>query len=474
MIWRTVFRPIRVRLTLWYMLILTAVLVAFSGGLYTALSIALYDNLDDLLHSSAALLSNATETDAQGRLVARPGQTALWSDPKEGEHFWRIIAPSGEMVAQSGMADLGSPPLDLTSVESALAGRETIRTLSVAEDAMRVFTAPVVRENQIVGVVQLGFSTDDIHSILGTLRWILVVAVPAALALSSLGGLFLAGRVLQPVDQITRAAQSISALDLSQRLNLGLPDDELGRLSRTFDAMIDRLDRAFHRQRRFTSDASHELRTPLTIIKGDLSLALSRSRDADYYHHVLTEVDSEVDHMSRLVERLLVLARIDAKGVTLCQQNVNLSAVLTELANHMRPLAEDRGLRLTTQITPGMTANVDLDAITRVVLNLLDNAIKYTLAGEIHLSTRRSEMNSYETQIIVSDSGPGISSEHLSRIFERFYRTDKARSRAMGGTGLGLSIARELVRAHGGDITVLSVPGEGSTFTVHLPQEHPG
>ena len=473
MIWRSLFRPIRVRLTLWYLLVLTAVLVVFSGGLYLALSIALYDNLDDLLHSSAALLSNALETDAQGQLVAGPGQTSLWSDPKEGEHFWRIIAPSGKTVAQSGTAEMGSQPLDLTTVEMGFAGRETIHTLSVAGDSMRVLTAPVVREGQIVGVMQLGFSTDDIRGMLSALRWILVVAIPAALTLASLGGLFLAGRALQPVDQITRAAQSVSARDLSQRLNLDLPDDELGRLSRTFDAMIDRLDSAFHRQRRFTSDASHELRTPLTIMKGDLSLALSRPRDVDYYHHVLTEADSEVDHMTRLVERLLVLARIDAKGVTLHRQNVNLGDVLTDLADQMRPLAEDRGLRLTTQVTPGMTANVDLDAITQVVLNLLDNAIKYTPAGEIRLSARRSEMNSYETQIIVSDSGPGISAGHLSRLFERFYRTDKARSREMGGAGLGLSIARELVRAHGGDITVLSVPGEGSTFTIHLPQEHP-
>jgi signal transduction histidine kinase len=245
------------------------------------------------------------------------------------------------------------------------------------------------------------------------------------------------------VDQITRAAQTIGVNDLSQRLNLDLPDDELGRLARTFDAMIARLDEAFYRQQRFTADASHELRTPLTIIKGDLSLALARRRDAEYYHQILVEVDEEVDQMGRLVERLLALARADAEGLALQRQATDLSASLADLVEQTRPLAEARGLDLIAQIAPGLTATVDPDAVTQVVLNLLDNAIKYTPSGRVRLKAHRTAPDGDEVRIAVSDSGPGIPAEHLPHIFDRFYRVDRARSRELGGAGLGLSIARE-------------------------------
>jgi heavy metal sensor kinase len=469
MTWRALFRPFRIRLTLWYMLILATVLVMFSGGLYTALSLALYNSMDEVLDSSAELLFNALETNAQGRLVARPGQASQWNDAK-GEHFWRVIAPSGQVIDQLGVAEMGDPPLDLAALERALAGRETIQTISGTGNAMRVFTGPVVRGGQIVGVVQLGFSTDDIRHILSALRFILVVAVPASLALASLGGLFLANRALRPVDRITRTAQSISAHDLSRRLDLDLPDDELGRLAGAFNDMIARLDDAFRQQRRFTADASHELRTPLTVIKGNLSLALNRSRSSDYYRQVLTAVDQEVDQMRRLVERLLTLARADAEGVALNRQRVDLSALLTDLVGQMRPLADAKGLSFTAQIAPDVATIADADALTQAVLNLLDNAIKYTLSsGQVCLVACYTELNSHEMQIIISDSGPGIPAEHLAHIFERFYRVDRARSRELGGAGLGLSIARDLIRAHGGDITVHSISGEGSIFTIHLP-----
>jgi len=333
---------------------------------------------------------------------------------------------------------------------------------------VRVFTGPLVREGQIAAVVQLGFSTGDIRDILNVLRWILIVAVPAVLGLASLGGLFLAGRALRPVDRITRAAQSISAHDLSRRLELDLPPDELGRLAGAFNDMIARLDDAFCQQRRFTADASHELRTPLTVIKGNLSLALNRPRTAGYYRRVLAEVDQEVDHMRRLVDRLLTLARTDAQAVALDRQWVDLSALLAGLAEQVRPLLDAKGLSLALEIAPGLHLEGDPDTLAEAVLNLLDNAIRYTPEGGIGLRARYAGLNGSEVQVAVSDSGPGVPAEHLPHIFDRFYRVDRARSRDSGGAGLGLAIARELIRAHDGEITVDSVPGGGTVFTVHL------
>jgi heavy metal sensor kinase len=470
---RNSLRSVRVRLTLWYVLLLMVVQSVFSGALYLALRVTLYDNMDDVLRSSAALVADTLEVDAQGRLSAGSEQPLQWSSPTEGEHFWRVMDLSAQMVAQAGVHDMGNVSVDPATIAAALAGRDVVQTIWVEENPVRVYTVPVTHEGQIIGLVQEGISLEDVYQILAAFRWILLLALPVILALASIGGLFLAGRALRPVDQITGAARSISAHDLSQRLNLDLPDDELGRLARTFDAMIARLDAAFRRQRRFTADASHELRTPLTIIKGDLSLALAHPRDAGYYHRVLAEVDEEVDHMSRLVERLLSLARTDADGVTLHQQTVDLGVILTDLIEQTRPMAEAKGLTLTAQIAPDLTASVDPDAVTQVVLNLLDNAIKYTPSGRVRLSAHRTRSDRGEIRIAISDSGPGIPVEHLPHIFDRFYRVDRARGRELGGAGLGLAIARELACAHGGDVTVHSVPGEGSTFTVHLPGRAP-
>jgi signal transduction histidine kinase len=199
-----------------------------------------------------------------------------------------------------------------------------------------------------------------------------------------------------------------------------------------------------------------------------LSLALARPRDAEYYHRVLAEVDEGVDGMGRLVERLLALARTDAKGVSLQRQATDLSALLADLTEQTRPLAEARGLDLVAQIAPNLAATVDPDAVTQVVLNLLDNALKYTSSGRVRLSAYRPASDD-EVRIAVADGGPGIPAEHLPHIFDRFYRVDRARSRELGGAGLGLAIARDLTQVHGGEIVVHSVPGEGSTFTVHLP-----
>lgn len=462
-------RPIRVRLTLWYVLLLAVVLVLFSGALYVALQITLKDDLDDVLINGASLVISSLHIDDQGHLSAGSEPPLAWSDPKRGEHFWRTLDRSGQIVAQTGVQDLGDLPLDAAVIAEALAGREVFQTVRLGDEPIRVYTAPVIHAGQIVGVVQQGLLMDDTLQVLAAFRWILLLALPLTLVLASGGGLFLAGRALRPVDQITRAAQTIGAHDLSQRLNLDLPDDEVGRLARTFDAMIARLDEAFHRQRRFTADASHELRTPLTIIKGDLSLALARPRNAEYYRRVLAEVDEEVDGMGRLVERLLALARAGAEGVSLQRQATDLSALLADLVEQTRPLAEAKGLDLVAQIAPGLTATVDPDAVTQMMLNLLDNAIKYAPSGRVRLSAHCTAPDDDEVRIAVSDCGPGIPAEHLPHIFDRFYRVDRARSRQMGGAGLGLAIAHELVAAHGGKLTVHSVPGEGSTFTVHLP-----
>lgn len=333
---------------------------------------------------------------------------------------------------------------------------------------MRARTTPIVRDGAIVGALEAGMADDDVKDTLQSLLIIIAVAYPLALGVASLGGAFLAGRALGPIDSITQAARRISAEDLSQRLNLSLPDDEIGRLAQTFDEMIARLEEGFRRQRQFTADASHELRTPLTAIKGQVEVALGNERDAQTYREVLQVVNEETDRLIRLTGSLLTLARADAGGLPLSRERLELGELAAAVMEQVSPVAEAKGVRLEDGGDPGLEVVADEDLLIQLLLNLLDNAVKYTEASG-SIVVRWRAVNGV-VEISVRDTGAGIAPEHLPHVFDRFYRADPARSRAEGGVGLGLSICRWIADAHGGTIQVESAPGRGSTFTVRLPQ----
>jgi heavy metal sensor kinase len=231
--------------------------------------------------------------------------------------------------------------------------------------------------------------------------------------------------------------------------------------------MIDRLDAAFRRQRQFTADASHELRTPLTAMKGQVEVALSRPRDPAAYREVLQAVNEEVDRLIRLVGSLLTLSRADSGQIRIALEAVSVSELVAAAAEQVHPMAQQRGLELIVEPGPDLTLRADQDLLLQLLLNLLDNGIKHTSAGGRVTAGWRA--NGRQVELWVCDTGVGIASEHLPRIFDRFYRVDKARSRAEGGAGLGLSICRWIAEAHGGSISVESARGQGSTFTVRLP-----
>jgi heavy metal sensor kinase len=332
---------------------------------------------------------------------------------------------------------------------------------------MRTRVTPIARDGSVTGALEAGLADDDVRETLRSLLLIIAIAYPLTLGVASAGGAFLAGRALAPIDSITQAARRISAEDLGQRLNLPLPDDEVGRLARTFDEMIARLEEGFRRQRQFTADASHELRTPLTAIKGQVEVALSRERDAQGYREVLQAVNEESDRLIRLTGSLLTLARADAGGVSLSRERLDAGGLVAAVAEQVAPAAEAKGVRLAVADGPPLAILADEDMVIQLLLNLLDNAVKYTESGgEVRIGWRAVDT---EVEISVRDTGAGIAPEHLPRIFDRFYRADPARSRAEGGAGLGLSICRWIAEAHGGTISVESVLGEGSTFTVKLP-----
>jgi heavy metal sensor kinase len=313
---------------------------------------------------------------------------------------------------------------------------------------------------RIVLVASMRHSDQELLAVL----FAMLLAGPIAIAASAFFAYGLARKSLSPVERIRRSTEAITLDRLYERLPIENPDDELGRLGQTVNAMVARLERSFDEVRRFTADASHELRTPLTVIRTEAEVALINPMDEPTQQQLLGSILEECGRMARLIDQLLTLAREDAGALGNKDEIVDLAALASNAVDALRPLAEAKGVVLETAFVHAPSFPGDLGRLRQVVINLLDNAIKYTEPGG-KVSVRVSEQDG-RTRLIVEDSGIGIPPEHLPYVFDRFYRVDKARSREMGGTGLGLSIARSIVAAHGGTIELTSRTGVGTVCVV--------
>jgi heavy metal sensor kinase len=302
-------------------------------------------------------------------------------------------------------------------------------------------------------------------------KWALLLLTPVVLAAATIGGVWMSRRALRPVDQITATARSIGERNLGDRLPVPDTDDELQRLSETLNQMLERIERAFLRVTQFTADASHELRTPIALIRTTSELALRKQRSEPEYREALNEVHGESVRTTDLIENLLTLARADAGKARLERTSVDLGHVVVEVSEQAQKLAGEKEISLACDVPPkSLTISGDRGTLRRLFFVLLDNAVKYTpRGGHIHVSACDEAQRAV---VEVRDSGIGIHEEDLTHIFERFYRSDKSRSRDSGGAGLGLSIAKWIVESHGGEIRVTSQPERGSTFRVSLPRDH--
>ncbi len=300
---------------------------------------------------------------------------------------------------------------------------------------------------------------------LESLRRFSLGALGALFVASLAVGWVIAGRALRPIDRITAVARDIHASDLSRRIELAGPDDELKRLADTFDAMLERLDDAFTAQRRFLADASHELRNPLAIIRTNSELEVDAPREDGDSPRRMNRIRRAADRMATLVDDLLTLARLDAPEVT--REPVDLGALVSEAGDEFVADARARGLTLEWAPPPNVVVRADRTGLKRAVVNLLDNAVRLAPTGT-RVSVAGGRENGW-AWLAVADEGPGIAPEHQQRIFDRFYRVDKGRSRGAGGSGLGLSIVRDIVAAQGGAVRLHSEPERGSTFVIWLP-----
>jgi len=448
---------LRLRLTLWYGALVLLVLLGFTGFAYLEVRTALYAGVDTALEDRAAQIAAVTTITGSGVQFSSDGAPSGLGD---GGVF--VFDRHGTPLAPTRVGTSGARP-DVAAVRRAIAG---VAGWSSGPGNLRMYTAPLRDDAGQPFVIQVAGPRQGTDQTLGRVLTALLLAVPILVLVSAAGGAFLAGRALRPIDRITRTARLIGAGDLHERLGLPPRDDEVGRLASTFDAMLDRLEGTFRRQRQFTADASHELRTPLTILQGEVEVALRRRRTVEAYEATLGTIREQVEGMTGIVEDLLALARADSGQVELDRELVELDELVRRAAAHARPLFDAKGLRLTLKVEPGILVIGDPDTLTRVVANLLGNAARYTDRGGARLELASGGDWAH---LVMRDTGIGIAPEHLERIFERFYRADKARSRAAGGSGLGLAIARWVVEAHGGTIGAESEVGHGSVFRVALP-----
>jgi len=457
---------LRVRFALWVAALLLVALAAFGAFVYFSLAHGLANALDESLRLSAAQAIAAVNVE-NGQINfsdSIPESGSVAGDLQERGLTIRVFDTRGQILQAFGpYRDL---PLAPAALAAALRQDATFTTLTEFHDndPIRGYTAAIVENGQVIGVLQVLESLGGVQEALDRLLQALLLGGPLLALAAAFGGYLLVRRALAPIDQITRTAHRISAEDLSRRLNLPATNDEVGRLAATFDDMLARLDEAFRRERQFTADASHELRTPLAAMQAILSVTRAQRRSPEDYELALADLADETDRLRGLTEDLLRLARGETQPSG-PRENIDLSTLLGDVTDSLRPLAEAKGLALTCDVTPGLALIGDSDALIRLFVNLLDNAVKYTERGGITVAGRA---DAGRLRVTVADTGIGIPAEHLPHVFDRFYRVDKGR--AERGTGLGLAIARQITQAHGGALTVDSTPGAGTTFTVFLPQ----
>jgi len=459
---------IRVRLTLWYGSALALILLLFAVALYLVMSRALREQVDASLNEAAAVAIRTLGEHRFGPFLIFEDLSQDFPEIALLDKFFQIFGPAGQVTIQSSNIQSREIPLSQSAFRASLEGESTFESVQFKKGVpLRLLSVPIRQGEQLVNILRVGTSLQPTDRMLRRLLVGLYIASPVALLVSLLGGWFLAGRALRPVHAITQAARRIAAGDWSQRILTPHSNDEIGQLASTFNDMIGRLEVSFRQIRQFSADASHELRTPLTITKGETELALRRPRQAEDYRAVLESNLEEIDRMSRIVDELLFLSRADLGEIKLKMFPVQLDDLVREIQQQALVLGMERHVQaVLTAVEPVLIHGDDL-RLRELLLNLVDNAVKYSYEGqtvELALVVEGSH-----AKIMVRDHGIGIAPENHARVFDRFYRTDEARAHGAKGTGLGLAICKWIVEVHHGTIELDSTVHGGSCFTVFLP-----
>jgi heavy metal sensor kinase len=456
---------VRWRLTLWYGAVLTVILVGFGACVFVMMQRHL------LARTDFELDEELTELALEVRLAT--------SDEDLREQLERRFFRHASFDFQ--VSRLGQPPLfrseHLQDVALPAPNRDASGdALATVSETHRL---PVLGEMRVVSrrasgqgdeyLVQATMSLLPNHAELQAMLTMMLIAGPLALLAALVGGYFLARRSLAPVDRMATTAEQITGMRLDARIEVENPDDELGHLARTFNSMLDRLQRAVDELRRFTADAAHELRTPISVMQAEAEVALRQARSADEYRRVIEVTLDESKRMGRLADRLLTLCRHDSGLQPMRHEEVQFDALVRDVVDQVRVTAQDKGLELVIAPLAECVIVGDDIQLSQLLFNLLDNAVKFTKpGGKVKVEVHEEQHNGH-VQLVISDTGIGIPHTDLPHVFERFYRADKSRNGQTGGAGLGLAISKAIVEAHHGSIAIDSTLNAGTVVRVKLP-----
>jgi heavy metal sensor kinase len=466
-------RSISFQMTLWYAGLLAGVFALLGCMTYLALQHYLEADFEESRFRLARQIAQflIPELKQNGRTGLNDEIGARYA-PEVNNRYVRIQENDGSVLYRSGPPRDGSFDPGVIERQPWPTQTETSRREPLAEGREMLITSFLLRgpEGERY-LIESGAAMDAIQSVLRHLLVMLAVGLPVATAIAAAGGYFLIKRALLPVSRITASAEHITSRSLGERLPVAHTGDELERLSNSLNRMITRLDDAFQYTRRFVADASHELRTPLTVLRGELEALLENKTLTPEMRDTAASSLEEAERLANIVEGLFALSRLDAGEAQRESARFDLGQLAVSTAEQMALLAEDKNISVTCEAGHGATIEGDRSRLKQVIVNLLDNAIKFTSeAGAIKIRVWSAENSGI---LEVTDNGIGIPTDALPHVFERFFRVDKARSRELGGAGLGLSIVQSIVTAHHGRVTAASFPGQGSCFRVELPLASP-
>jgi heavy metal sensor kinase len=479
---RLIWRPTSTRgqLTFQYTVVFSLLLVLAAGLLYFTLNWILFWNIDNELQDEAALVKQYIHFEK-----GKPVLVAHTADVDESYDLNTIFNVS-QILNTEGVPVKSSPELTAFGFSFepkqlkglvAMQPPPTFTTVGGRRDEeVRFVNTILTGPNGHRYLMQIGTRLKPINDAQDTFLWVMLMLLPVTVVLSAVGGSVMAKRTLKPVTDMTHAAQSITASNLSQRLPTRGRRDELDELAETFNAMIARLQLSFDKMSEFAANVSHELRTPLQAMQGETELALLVRAPLAECRRVLESNLEEIDRLNRMIRNLLMLAQADAGEMRPRLEAMDLNELVRDLVEQMRVVAEARGVELRASTAAPVPVKADSLRLRQMVLNLIDNAVKYTPAGG-HIEVRVERAagaagRGSEARVLVRDSGIGIAAADLPFIFDRFYRADKSRTRVApgeDGCGLGLPIVKWVAETHGGSVEVASAPGQGSSFLVHLP-----
>lgn len=459
-------RSIRTRLLVSLVSVMVLALGLFCGFAYFQVKEKLVIDFDQTIGDKASLLANS---------IHYPDREIHdWTDRylrlDRQQLFAQIFDTDGNFVEKVGPLENPVPISSYAMSRAPDRGDVVIETHSdAAGKKYRIATCTKQYTQGIWAYTQVGIAFDVIEGRAKSVLYWMILGSAVTILLTVLLASLMINRWMLSLTAATKTAREIGAQNLSRQRLFVAPDDaELANLATAFNELLDRLEASHQTQQRFVADASHELRTPLTVLRGEIEVTLRRERPIDEYRDVLRSNKEEIESMSRMVENLLALAHADAGEALGSREPVELTRVIQEVAEKLRPLAHDQKVQLEMDIQDDVIVAGDEYSLGRVILNLVENGIRYTPAEEF--VRVRVTADAMDVKIAVEDTGPGIPREHLPHLFERFYRVDKGRSREFGGAGLGLSIVQALVKAHGGEIKVKSELGKGTVFVVTLPR----